>query len=755
MPDALAPPGAPRRARALRPAVAPARTPARVLLLAMTLFIIYGSLFPFDWTTHPLPLSSFLDEHDLFANRGDAIDNFILFVPFGIALQASFARWRMRALVALLAVLVLAIGIQLVQLYLPSRTASVSDAVWNTVGMGAGMLVAARAQALLEAQLAALAGRRDNFLLCLVIIWLCYESFPFVPTLDLGELRAHVKTVVFAPPFDIGRMLQHGVAAALAGIAAMHTGWLRRPARGLLGLGALALGLEVCVAYGELRRETLLGIVLGLGAGYLAGQAGVKRAAALALPLALAMYLFTVLTPYRGQGLDSNFTFTPFSHLLWHSTMGELPPAAFEALAIGAVLWSGLRLRRGSSLGWCVLVLLSLTLLEWVRVAVRGYHGDTTSLVMALVLAPCAAALRPASRTLADPVAPAAASEAAHSAPEAPPTRPASLPLLPLAAAAVVLTVAMRSLVRLPGVPYNLAKLFGDHPWGGAAVFSLALLWIGGGAWVAACTVLRLQARRRAGLPWLPLLLAGIALVSFALVDVATPEIMLNKIIGAPDLYRRIVEDNYWGEAWQLRMHAFPRSLAEVAERVLRYVALYSAVMIPLVVALLALHAHGRRPRIIMAALWLAPFWVLTKFVILDWAITDNLDELVAEGGSIWLAAVLLVYGANVALLAGGGLRRWPLLAGVTALLTVAGWFLFGAAMSSVVINNGRVFSGVQFLLGENRTALLSSWALFGRWSALYLGTVAVSTLGVLLSRRALPGPAVPARRRKARVPAV
>jgi hypothetical protein len=85
----------------------------------------------------------------------------------------------------------------------------------------------------------------------------------------------------------------------------------------------------------------------------------------------------------------------------------------------------------------------------------------------------------------------------------------------------------------------------------------------------------------------------------------------------------------------------------------------------------------------------------------------------------------------------------------------VAGWFLFGAAMSSVVINNGRVFSGVQFLLGENRTALLSSWALFGRWSALYLGTVAVSTLGVLLSRRALPGPAVPARRRKARVPAV
>jgi len=263
--------------------------------------------------------------------------------------------------------------------------------------------------------------------------------------------------------------------------------------------------------------------------------------------------------------------------------------------------------------------------------------------------------------------------------------------------------------------------------------------------------VLRLDARRRAGVLWLPLLLAGIALVSFALVDVATPEIMLNKIIGAPDLYRRIVEDGDWGEAWRIRMHVAPRGLAEAAERVVRYVALYSAFMIPLVVALLGLQSHGRRPRIILSAVWLLPFWILAKFVILDWAITDNLDELVAEGGSFWLAGVLVLYGANVAMLAGGGLRRWPLLAGVTALCAGAGWFLFHAAMADVVINNGRVFSGVQFLLGETRTALLSQWALFGRWCALYLGAVAVSASGVLLARPALPGPVMPVRRRKTR----
>lgn len=751
MPDTIARPATAGRGAAARVAAAPTRTPARVLLLAMTVFIIYGSLFPFDWTAQPLPLSSFLAEHDLFANTGDALDNFFLFIPFGIALQASFARPRARVLGALLGVLVLAIGIQLVQLWLPSRTASVSDAAWNTFGMAAGMLLAARAQALFEAQLAAHAGTRDNFLLCLVIIWLCYESFPFVPTLDLGELRSHVKTVVFAPPFELGRMLQHGVAAALGGIAMMHTGWLRRPGRGLLGLGALALALEVLVAYGQLRRETLLGIVLGLGGGYLAAQGGVRRAAALALPLAFAMYLYTVLTPYRGQGLDASFTFTPFSHLLWHSTLGELPPAAFEALAIGAMLWAGLRLKRGPALAWCLLLLLLLLLLEWVRVVVRGYHGDTTSLVMGLMLAPCAAVLRPTARA---PVAAAPEAEPARTAPppDAPQvlaTRTPVLPLLPLAGGIAGLTLAMWTLVHLPGIPYNLAKLFGNHAWLGAAVFSLALLWMGGGAWLAACAVLRLDARRRAGVLWLPLLLAGIALVSFALVDVATPEIMLNKIIGAPDLYRRIVEDGYWGEAWRMRMHVAPRGLAEAAERVVRYVALYSAFMIPLVVALLGLQSHGRRPRIILSAVWLLPFWILAKFVILDWAITDNLDELVAEGGSFWLAGVLVLYGVNVALLAGGGLRRWMPLAGITALFAGAGWFLFHAALADVVINNGRVFSGVQFLLGETRTALLSPWALFGRWCALYLGAVAVSVFGACLARRALPGPVTPPGRRK------
>lgn len=373
----------------------PRHAGARVLLGAMTWFIVYGSLFPFDFAATRLPLSSLLAQSDLFANRADAIDNVFLFVPFGLALQASFDRTRARLLGALLAVLVLGLGVQLAQLYLPSRTASLSDVAWNTFGLGLGMLMSARLGQLLAGRLETQDGPHESFLLVLLACWICYESFPFLPTLDPGMLWAHVRTAVEAPPFGLSRFLQHGAAALLAGIALMELGWLRRPARAVMLLGALAVALEILVPYGALRRETLLGIVLGLAAGRGAASLGPRRAAQLAMALALGMLVFSVLTPYRGQPPRADFTLVPFSHFLWYSTLGVVPPLGFEALAVGALLWSGLRLGKGPVLSWCLLVLILLGVLELLRVELAGYRGDTTLLVLALVMAPFAAAWRP------------------------------------------------------------------------------------------------------------------------------------------------------------------------------------------------------------------------------------------------------------------------------------------------------------------------------------------------------------------------
>jgi VanZ family protein len=707
--------------------------PARLFLAAVVAFIVYGSLFPFDFSSQAQSLDLFFAESHIFANRADAIDNFILFLPLGVAVHLAFRSYAARATAVLLTVLLLALGIQLLQLYLPSRIASVADAFWNTAGLGAGVLVAARVRDAFRAQLSADNAHRELFLVCLVLLWFLYESFPFVPTLDIGLLRAHVKSVVFAPPFEPMRLLQHGLAATMAGIAVTRMGILRRPLAGVIGLGVVAVGLEVLVAYGSLRRETLLGIVAGLGAGFVVGQRASARRQDVVLALALGAYLITVLTPYRGQMLDGGFTLTPFSHLIWRGVLKEVPPAAFEALAIGAMLWAGMAGQgrwRQRPLLWSALVLLSLVVLEWVRVAIVGVHGDTTTLAMALMLAPAAVALRAG---VGEPAAEG----------ELPPPQPTRLAhaLLPLAVTAAVLTLAMWLVLQLPGIPYNLKKLFGDHALAGAAVFSLALLWLGSGPWLAARAVLLLNAQRRHGAFWTPLMVIGLALVSYALVNLATPAIMLEKIIGAPDLYRRVVDDNYWGEAWRAGLVGWPRVAVDATERLVRFVALYAVFAIPLLVGVAAIAQRDRRTRIIVLVLCLLPFWVLAKYVVLDWAITDNLTELVVDGGAFYLALAVALFAVNAVML-GGGLARRSVLPAATVALLGTSWLLLNRAIETVVINGGRVFAGLQFLLGADRTTLLSAPELFARWGALYLAALSAVVAGIVLARRLRPLPA-------------
>lgn len=66
--------------------------------------------------------------------------NIVLFVPFGglVALAFPGTRWVTVLLVGCLA----STGIELVQLAIPSRVATVSDVIANTAGTGVGLLLA-------------------------------------------------------------------------------------------------------------------------------------------------------------------------------------------------------------------------------------------------------------------------------------------------------------------------------------------------------------------------------------------------------------------------------------------------------------------------------------------------------------------------------------------------------------------------------------------------------------------------------------
>jgi glycopeptide antibiotics resistance protein len=730
----------------------PANMHWRVFLGASIAFIVYGSLVPFDFQATPFSVESIYSEWHIFQNGSDAIGNFLLFIPLGIALHACFTRTSERLIAALLAVLVLALGIQLIQLYLPSRFASLADVFWNTAGMGAGFSVASRVRRALDRRLASATSVHDYFAMLLVGLWFSYESFPFVPTLDIGLLRDHVKLAIVAPPFETMRLLQHALAAALGGVAALHARWLQPRGLNVAVLGGLSLVLEVCVAYGSLRRETLLGITLGLLGAYVLESHVKQHTRRAVFMIAGCAYLITILTPFHARAGVPGFTFLPFSNMLFFTR--DIPPTAFEALAIASLLWassSGSNADQKSApghryAGVCAIIAL-VALLEWVRVYIVGFHGDTTPLVLAVVLAPFAVARQAGIRSQemleSTHRRPLLAPAASFKRRVARPGFQRRAVWLGIAAAWLALALGLYWSIRLPGIPYNWASIFGGQPWRGAGFFSLALLWLGSGPWIVTQCVLHLDARRRHSTLWVPVLLIGIALLSFLLVDSAVPGAMLEKVIGAPDLYRRVVDENSWGIDWHIRFQAWPSGLIRSLERLVRYCALYSLFMIPATLAALAVARSERVPRVLANLILLLPCWWLAKCVVLDWAITDNLTELVAPGGLPFLSALIVVIAIHATVLANHArLPRFLLSAGIgSVVLLPATWWLVNQGIETMVVKYGSIFSGVQFLLGENRVLTLPEHVLFARWCLVYVSATGITALGMVFARWLWPVP--------------
>ena len=664
------------------------RTPAWAFLAFVAAFILYGSLFPFDFRAAPEPFAMLLARHALFANVADATDNFLLFVPLGLALHLCLPRPRDRLIGALLALLALGLGVQALQLYLPSRTAALADVVWNAAGLTAGLLVAGLARRWLGARFA-VSRAAQPFPLLLVLLWFVYESFPFVPTLDYGLLRAHVKTALIAPPFEAMRFVEHLLAALLAGLALQRACLFERdgPAVALLGAGALLL--EILVAYGSLRRETLLGMLAGLALGYLLGRSGDPPARIALAAAAASALLIAVLTPYRGQAADAGFTLTPFSGFLWHHVTYQIPPLAFEALAIGALLWAGLwqggqtgrraALRVGAVVGL-------VAALEAVRVLVAGYRGDTTALLMAALLGAFALGCRPAGGAPAGP-------DRQGRGPG-----PLATFLAHPVVAIALLAAAVYAAARLPGMPYNVRELFPAGSGGIGAALVLA-----GCVWLAARSPFLLlvpQARRR--LLLFPLLLGLQGVILWALLRWGVPRESLHDIVGAPVLG--------WPWDWEL---------------LLRFLALHQAVATQMVGAVF-LVALVCRPALLPALLWwlvvgLLCAWPL-HLVIVEGAVTDNLTELMRGGGSL-SASTLLALGLLSVCLGGAALgaaialpeRRRALLAIAAATLPLAA-ACFHAGLEPTIVKYGQVFSAGQFLLSPDRANYLSPAALTMRF---------------------------------------
>ncbi len=713
--------------------------------LVVGALIVYGSLYPFrfEWPDSlAAALHALVADSRLWSGRGDVAGNLLLFLPWG-ALQpsgANRARWDGPTFASGLA---LALALQLLQIGLPGRDAALSDVFWNGAGILAGQLALAP---VVRAFLHDEAGpRRLGPDVILPLLWLTVMALPLLPSLDWHALKSHLRIFLAPSPIGVPELaLAYGSVLVVA--CALRSGF--PPGRSLLLL-ALVIGLAAAAKLLTLHNALYRAEVLAWGLAW-ASSVILLKTRPQALPtLAFAVMLLglslAALEPFTFSGTARTFNLLPFVGYLRGDMLGNLRELALTAWVAVAILWVGGRMG-GNVAGIGVFLVAWVLLLELAQMWIRGRSADITPVLTTLLVTLAMRGMRPHASAAAPQRAP---SPARRPHTGTPPQRVALRFSRPLAlgglAAWGAAVLALSWLIRQPGVPYNVRELFiaDGHPLA-VAIFSLALLWLGAGGWLA----VSLAARARHFWLALPGALMLSALVSLLLLALSVTRESLMDIAGSSNLHWMVVNRLSWGQWWAevFRDALGPQFVAPV-ERLVRYVALYLPPTAFLAVALVSTKAaapHVRGSDALKAVAVLVPVLWLCKKIAFDWSSTDNLNELIAQtgafglGGGAYLYLLLAVVAFNMAVLGQASRPRTLVIAAaVTALCLPASWYLLVHGLSPAVEKYGLIYSGVQFLLGADRSATLPEHVLQLRWAALYLGLQAVGAAGVQLARHA------------------
>jgi VanZ family protein len=206
----------------------------RWLLVLCVLAITHGSLYPWIFQAPARGFSaswqqlwSWMDR-PLWTTGGDVVGNVILFVPLGMLAWRAAQQWSSRPWFKLLVIttvsVAFALALQILQIWLPRRSAAVSDVVWNALGIALGIPTAAWLQRPIDW----LSGRlRSKHLLAygVTVFWLLLQWWPLLPQLNRSVVKAALAESKQLRQWEFG-------SAALACLALLLVMHLLRDLRG-------------------------------------------------------------------------------------------------------------------------------------------------------------------------------------------------------------------------------------------------------------------------------------------------------------------------------------------------------------------------------------------------------------------------------------------------------------------------------------------------------------------------------------------
>ena len=713
-------------------------------LLAPILFlIIYGSLYPFNFSVaKPDALARLFSDRKLFTSLGDMLGNVLLFAPLGLIFVLNWApAWGLtRAVMSAVVIgFSIALGLQILQIFLPARDAALADVVWNMAGMLCGALAGGYITTN-RPGVTALSPDQMTPLFFLVGI-VAIEWFPLVPSLDL-ELIKHNLKLFWSTPVSWGTPLWQGIAVAMLAGHLLAYGIKLRHSTLWLALLLIAIGIgKLFIKDMSTQPSAQIGLALG-GMGWAVTRhiAEVHRRTVVGLLLILC-YTASALHPYELRDVVAGISWLPFATMLEGSMIHNVQSLASNLIFYASILYVGARVTgriASATLGLTLWVLV----MELMQTLIKGRAADITEPILVLLVGQALAGFKPLRKDLPT------ASDSADVRNRAAEHTGLTAWLLQMTVAIGLLVLGLKVLLSLPGIPYNVRELFrANASFPALLSFSAALLWAGGGAvWLGT----RLVKVRWPALQLLPLTL-GVCAISLALFWTGVTTESIEDISGSANRYWFVTQKEVWGAVWKnVFLWVNSPKWISILEHYVRYSALYAPLPIVLGV-LIALRQSARQgsARVLrLGSLLLgtgALLW-LCKAIAFDWTSTDNLNELIARdgewawGGGGFLYVLLLVICFNGLLLAetvSGGLHQISLSVLFSLVALPVGWWLLNQGLEQNVQKYGLVFSGTQFLLGQDRVHQLSPLLLFLRWCATQFGAILILATGIWLAQSA------------------
>lgn len=756
------------------------RSALNIVFYLICFGIVYGSLFPFQFALVPdrAVVDHFLLSWRTVTGLGDILGNIALFMPFGLL---AHLLWKLpgpgygNTRYFVLLWLLVAVGSQLLQCFVPGRDPSIFDLYCNAGGTALGWALLRFLPEKTAAGLASVSLPRQISIL-LPLLWLAAELIPFVPTIDFQAYKNGIKPLLLYPQW----LWYDAVLQASCWIVCFYLldrcAGISLPLRRLLPGVLAVIFLKIVIVKNSVSVTDVVAITVALAA-WLALRERHIRPRVLAYVLLLSVVIGS-LFPFLPRSTSAAFGWIPFSGFLQGSMLANATALCQKLFVFGSLVF----LTQQGAGGWIkrsLLIALMLILVEFFQVWVASGTPELTDPVLFLGVAWLYAKIR--SQESATAVLPVtgrgevrasvhvvqarqravgeagpdeAVANAAQLLQQAPsdeksqarrPVNQAAYQqgnrkrvALVGGAYCVTVVILLRALLALPGVPYNITELF---RFGASGVdllfFSLTLLSLGwGGAWLGA-----VFANTTRPLKDISLALIKLAFIIYFLLWMSVTRESIMDISGSSVFVHRVTERGVLGDFGVQVIALLGRSnvnaVTSVFEPVIRFGALVWPFLIFFGLCFWILKPYGdsaeREPasgKKYVSSGILIVFWLyMSKVVAFDWSSTDNLNELIAPdgawgiGGGGYLYLLILLFSAMAALVSWGYFRniRTMLVAVFVAMLSLpASWLLLNHGLGKDIGKYGAHFSGVDFLLGPDRTNLISQSQLLLRWSVLH-----------------------------------